>query len=195
MKKAFWLTMLLAVTIGVLPVYAQEGEIPGEEAELQAEEDEEGWGSVALRWVNFIILFGGLGYLLRQPATEFFQTRLGTIQGGLERARGAHADADEKMAVIEGRLSRLSTEIGQIRSDAEESARVERDRIVADAKGEVARALKQSQAEVDRVARGMEHEVRAEIADSVIARAEEQLRSRLSDEDRKRLVKRAAEQL
>ena len=99
------------------------------------------------------------------------------------------------MVEIESRLSRLSSELEEIRSDAEKSAEGERERIVADAKGEVTRALKQSQAEVDLLARRMGQEIRAEVADRVIERTEEQLRSRLSEADRERIVKRAVEEL
>ena len=194
MKKSFWPAVFLTLMIGVCPVWAQEDEAAEEEAGL-VEEEHIDWSGLLLRWVNFTILFGGLGYLLRQPAADFFKTRLGAIQSGLEGAREARADADQKMVGIESRLSRLSSELGQIRSDAEKSAEGERERIVADAKGEVTRALKQSQAEVDLLARRMEQEIRAQVADRVIERTEEQLRSRLSEADHERIVKRAVEEL
>ncbi len=200
MKKSFWPAVFLTLMIGVCPVWAQEDEAAEGAEAVEAgaglvEEEHIDWSGLLLRWVNFTILFGGLGYLLRQPAADFFKTRLGAIQSGLEGAREARAGAEEKMVEIESRLSRLSSELEEIRSDAEKSAEGERERIVADAKGEVTRALKQSQAEVDLLARRMGQEIRAEVADRVIERTEEQLRSRLSEADRERIVKRAVEEL
>jgi F-type H+-transporting ATPase subunit b len=175
-------------------VQAEEfGAEAGEEGE--AGEEEGGPLAVVMRWINFAILFGGLGYLLREPAAEFFEARRQAILGGLEKSRAAQKDAHERLTDIDGRLSRLSTEMAGIGSDAEESARLERTRIVVDAKKEVDRALLRSQAEVDRLAGGMELEIRSYIADRVVQSAEENLRARLTDQDRGRLVRRAVDEL
>ena len=165
----------------------------GEEGVEEAEEH--GPLAVVLRWVNFAILFGGLGYLLRVPVVEFFEARRQAILGGLEKSRAAQKDASERIAAIDGRLSRLSTELAGIDSDAEESARNERERIVADAKKEVGRALERSQAEVERLAGGMELEIRAQIADRVVQSAAEKLRSRLTEQGHGRMVRRAVDGL
>ena len=66
---------------------------------------------------------------------------------------------------------------------------------MADAKKEVGRALERSQAEVDRLAGGMEMELRSLIADRVARSAEEKLRSRLTEQDHSRMVRRAVDEL
>jgi len=207
--KAHWLTIIfvfaIVLTLGTAPtavsVSAQEEDAQteefGAEAGEEGEEAEEAGGplAVALRWINFAILFGGLGYLLRQPAAEFFETRRQGILDGLEQSRAAQKDAADRSADVDGRLTRLSTEMADIASDAEESARKERDRIVADAKKEVDRALERSQSEVERLAGGMELEIRSLIADRVVQSAEEKLRSRLTEQDHGRMVRRAVDEL
>ncbi len=205
---AMVLILVLAGLAGSMPaavsVWAQVEEGGAAQAEEfdraageEGEEAEEEGGplAVALRWINFAILFGGLGYLLREPAAEFFEARRQAILGGLEKSRAAQQDAAERIAEVDRRLSRLSTELAGIGSEAEESARTERERIVADAKKEVARALERSQAEVDRLAGGMELEIRAHIADRVVQSAEEKLRSRLTEQDHGRMVRRAVDEL
>ena len=172
---------------------SQAGEISA--ADNEEGEEEGGPLAVAMRWINFALLFGGLGYLLRRPAAEFFEARRQSIQGGLERSRAAGKNADQRLTDIDARLSRLSTEMAGIGSDAEESARNERDRIMADAKNEVARALERSQAEVDRLAGGMELEIRSLIADRVVLSAGEKLRARLTEQEHGRIVRRAADGL
>ena len=201
---AFALVLTLGMA-GLTPftvsAWAQEEEGDAAQAEEfgaeAGEEGEEEGGplAVVMRWINFAILFGGLGYLLREPAAEFFEARRQAILGGLEKSRAAQKDAAERLTDIDGRLSRLSTEMAGIGSDADESARQERTRIVADAKKEVDRALLRSQAEVDRLAGGMELEIRSHIADRVLQSAEEKLRARLTDPDRGRLVRRAVDEL
>ena len=189
---------LTPVTVSAWAQEEEGGAAQAEEFGAEAGEEGEAEGgplAVVMRWINFAILFGGLGYLLREPAAEFFEARRQAILGALEKSRAAQKDAAERIADIDGRLSRLSTEMAGIGSNAEESARKERMRIVADAKKEVDRALLRSQAEVDRLAGGMELEIRSHIADRVLQSAEEKLRARLTDPDRGRLVRRAIDEL
>ena len=205
---ALAITLIFGLAAGLTPlgfaVSAQEegggaaqAEEFGGEADEEGEEgaEEHGVLAVVLRWVNFAILFGGLGYLLRAPVVEFFEARRQMILGGLEKSCAAQEDASERIAAIDGRLSRLSSELAGIGSDAEESARNERERIVDDAKEVVGRALERSQAEVDRLAGGLELEIRAEIADRVVKSAAEKLRSRLTEQGHSRMVRRALDEL
>ena len=196
---------LIGLTPAAVPVWAQQQgagltlsqaeEFDTEAGEEGEESEEGGLLSVAMRWFNFILLFGGLGYLLRRPAAEFFEARRQEILGGLEKSRAAQREADERIAEIDSRLSSLSVAMASIGSEAEQSARNERERIVADANKEAERALARSQAEVDRLAGGMELEIRAHIADRVIQSAEEKLRASLTGQDQGRLVRRAVDGL
>ena len=195
--------LLFGLTPASLTAFAQEAETEeaseaeegaGEESE-EGEEEEGGPLALAMRWLNFAILFGGLGYLLREPAVAFFEARREEILGGLQKSRAAQKDAAARMSDVEGRLSRLSTEMAGIKSDAEESARTERERIVADAEVEAGRAVEQSGAEIERLARGMEQEIRSHIAEGVVRSAEEKLRSKLTGDDHGRIVRRAVDKL
>jgi F-type H+-transporting ATPase subunit b len=190
-----WSIVLLAfLCTGSNPAIAQseEAAIEGEEHE---EHDEGAIPDPIERWFNFLVLFGGLGLLLRKPAAEFFESRRGAIQGGLDRARAAQRDADVRMNDITGRLARFDSEVQRLQSDAARSARAEEDRILKDTRIEVDRAITQSRAEVDRLAKGLEHEIRAGLADQVIARAEEQLRTQMTIEDQQRAVRKAVDNL
>ena len=204
--KFRWLPVFLALAFvaavllapGAISVSAQEGveaAAAAEEFGGEAGAEEGGLLALVMRWINFAILFGGLGYLLRQPVAEFFETRRQQILGGLEKSRAAQNDATRRIADIDGRLASLATEIAAIGVDADKSAHKERERIVADAKKEVGRALHRSEVEVDRVSGVMEAEIRAQIADHVVREAEEKLRSRMTDQDHGRLVRRAVEGL
>ncbi len=190
MKKAWWLGLPLTFLLASTPAWAQEtGGQAGAEVEVHAaEEEHESPYAVVFRWMNFLILYGGLGYLLREPAAEFFESRRQSIQGGLERAEKAQADSSKKLAEIETRLAQLSSEADRICSEAKESAENERERIVAEAKMEADRILEQSRQEIQRLARGFQQEIRAHVADLVVARAETRLRSETSEADQKQSV-------
>lgn len=190
------ITVAFVLLAGGVPGGAQglHGIQPSPEHSTEAEHGESAW-AVVLRWANFFVLFGGLGYLLRKPAGEFFEARRDDIQTGLERARQAQEDAGLRMSEIEARLKRLSGELGAIRSRAEEEALVERTRILEEARREVDRIVEQSRQEIDRTARGLEKQIRARVADLVVERAEKNLREQMRHEDQKRVVVRFVKSL
>ena len=159
-----------------------------------AEHEESPWASV-FRWANFLVLFGGLGYLLRKPAREFFEGRRKDIASGLQRAQEAQAGAQARMDGIEQRLSRLSTEVAALRSEAEKESLTERDAIVSEAKREVDRVIEQSRREIERVTRSAEREIKESIADMVVNRAGNALRTEMTEDDQKRVVVRFIKKL
>ncbi len=92
------------------------------------------------------------------------------------------------MNEIERRLSRLSEEIASLRTQADaESAKSARS-ILADAKRDMERLVDQSRQEVDRIARGIERDIKAKIADAVIDRAGRTLETQMTEDDQKRVV-------
>ena len=164
-------------------------------AEEAAAEHEETPLQTVFRWANAIVLFGGLAYLLRKPARDFFEGRRQEITSGLKRAQETEAGAKARMNEIEQRLSRLSEEVSQLRAEAEKESVTEREKILAEAKREIARVIEQSRQEIERVARGVERDIKANIADLVVNRAEETLRTEMTEDDQKRVVLRFIKKL
>jgi len=167
----------------------------GEPAETASGEHEESpWQSV-FRWANFFVLFGGLGYLLRKPAREFFDGRRRDIASGLQRAQEAQASARARMDEVEQRLLRLSAEVAVLRSEAEKESLTERGAIVSEAKREVDRVIEQSRQEIERVARSVEREIKESIADMLVNRAGNALTTEMTEDDQKRVVVRFIKKL
>ncbi len=183
MKKIFAFLVLSVVMCATgTSVFAQERE---EKSEAQHEETA---FQVVSRLANFVVLFGGLAFLLRKPMGEFFATRRGDISSGLQRAQDAQADAQNRMDEIEQRLAHLSADVSALRSEAEREALTEREKILAEAKRDVERIVEQSKQEIDRIARTVEREIKENIADLVIDRAGNTLRSEITQDDQKRIV-------
>jgi F-type H+-transporting ATPase subunit b len=150
---------------------------------------------VVSRWANFIILFGGLAFLLKKPMGEFFRARRTDITGGLKRAEDAQTSAQTRMDEIERRLAHLSSEIAALRAETQKESLADRERVLADAKREVERVIEQSQQEIERVARTVEREIKEHVADLVIDRASNTLRTEMTQDDQKRIVVRFIEKL
>ena len=191
-------SVLILGTYGVATAQEAEEHAPAEagaEAGEHAEEHAESpWASV-FRWFNAAVLFGGLFYLLRKPAGEFFESRKKQITTGMERARDAQTTANARMDEIEQRLASLTAELTALRSEADREAALERDKILADAKREVERVVDQSRLEIDRLARSIEREIKDKIADAVVDRAGKTLQTQMTEDDQKRVVVRFIKKL
>src|SRR5262245_47214579 len=185
MKKLLHLT-LLAVLLAGPALFGQQAE--GEHASETAQEHAEGPLSVVFKWVNLAVLLGVLGYVLKKPAKEFFDSRKADIATGLERAARAQQESAERMNEIEQRLGQLSKEIASLRVSAEEDAQTEKKKIVTEAQREVDRVLEQSRQEMERIAHGIERDIKESVADAVIERASQKLQTRMTPNDQKRVV-------
>src|SRR5688572_8504540 len=167
------LFLLAALLCAAAPTVAQENaptasEVPHEAPAGAAETDETheeaaGPYEVIFRWVNFAVLFGLLGYLLKKPASEFFEARKTGIASGLERAKRAQEDSDRRMTQIEQRLGRLSADVAELRVQAEQESAIERERMIAEAQREMERVVEQSRQEMERIALGIERDIKEKI--------------------------------
>lgn len=198
--KRFLTFLLLCVLISGGSAFASaqeptEHQEAGAEHEAGAAEHEESPLQTMFRWANAIILFGGLAYLLRRPARAFFETRRQDIVSGLKRAQETEASAQARLNEIEKRLSRLSEEVTVLSTEAEKESRVERERILADAKREIERVVEQSRQEIERMARTVESQIKEDVADLVIKKAENTLRAQMTQDDQKRVVLRFIKKL
>jgi F-type H+-transporting ATPase subunit b len=187
MKKFLPATLMcLFLSIGGTPLlHAEEGEAGahGEKAH-----EEEGPLGTVFKWANLLVLIGGVVYLLRKPAREFFETRKKDITIGLERAKTAQEESSRRMADIEKRLARMSQDIAAMKTEAEADSSKERESILAEAKRDMERLVEQSRQEVDRIARGIERDIKGKIADAVVERAGRTLETQMTEDDQKRVV-------
>jgi len=151
---------------------------------LAAEEGEHAAGGIPteliFKWLNFITVFGGLGYLLRKPLGEFFAGQRAAIRSGIEEARKAREESRKRLAEVEGRLARLEQEVAGLRADAAETAAAEKQRIQEAARREAERVLATARAEMESVTRAARLELRAYAARLAVSLAEQEIRQRLT---------------
>jgi len=189
MKKLLSVAVLSVVVCGTVCVAGAQ-----ENAETTPQHEESPL-QVVFKWANFVILFGSLAFLLKKPMGDFFRTRQNDIAGGLKRAEDAQSSAQARMDEIERRLAHLSSDIAALRAETQKESLADRERVLADAKREVERVIEQSQQEIERVARTVEREIKEHVADLVIDRASNTLRTEMTQDDQKRIVVRFIEKL
>ena len=114
--------------------------------------------------VNFLILFGGLAFVLRKPLKAMLAKRTADIGDSIRDAEGARAAAETKSEGSRARLAGLSEEIGRLKAAAEEEGRRETGRI-SRAAADAIRSSAETEAlkEKSRLVREVQAEGRAEI--------------------------------
>ena len=169
MKRAVTVFLLLAVM--ALPALAAEG----------GSEDHGGDTlTTVFKWINFITVFGALGWLLRKPMREFFTGQRAAIQAAINEGREASRQAEQRMAEIEQRLARLDQEVETLRQEAAANATAEQQRIREAARREAERILATAQAEIESTSRAARLELRAYAARLAVSLAEQRIRQRLT---------------
>jgi len=138
--------------------------------------------------VNFVILVGGLGYVLRKPLAEFFSSRSASIQKALEEGRKALEASQGQLRQVEEKLRGLEAEIAAFKASSAREMEAERQRLQQASAEEAARLLESARAQVETALRGAKQDLKNYAAQQSVARAEELIRTRLDDAGRRRLV-------
>ena len=120
---------LVALAFAATPLLAQETE-----AAAKANGTLELW-----KIVNFLILAGLLGWLVKKEGGPALQTRSQAIGEGLAAGEKAKAEAEERATQVNAKLANLANEIAVMQTQAREELARESDRIREDAKKEIAR--------------------------------------------------------
>ncbi len=136
-------------------------------------EDAAFWLCMAL---NFIAVVVVLWVLLRKILPTAFRNRTEAIQRRLEEARKTSEEARRRLADVEARLSRLDVEIGQMRNEADASARHEEERVMAAAEEERRRIVESAEQEIARAANAARRELKAYAAELGVSLAEKKIR-------------------
>ena len=151
--------------------------------------------TVVWKWGNFLLLFGGLGWYLRQPLRDFLETRSRSIEDGLASGRLAREAALKQMSEIENRLARLDEEVRTLRAEAVKEAEEEKTRILESAKIEAQKILEVAHREIEGLKKSARLELKAHVAELAVKLAEERLQKSVGPEENKRLVLRFLDSL
>ncbi len=145
--------------------------------------------------VNFVILFGGLTYLLYKPIRSFLEKRAQDIQSSLKEAADSRKDAEQKLKKVETRLAGLEKEIEKVMKEAEKEARRQKEQTLQMAQREAEKIKYYAQQEIDSIIRSRIRELREYSAALATALAEERIKKKMSPELHVLLLNRSIERL
>jgi len=175
------------------PAHEQPSAAAHESAGAEAHE-ESIWPFVG-KIFNFVVLVGGLVYLVRKPFAEYLTRRGGELRGELSAAEALKAEATAKIAAIDARMKSLPAEIEALGARGRADIAAEEQRIRELAAAEKQRLLDQAAREIDLRVRTARRELVEHAADLTIDVARTKIQSEITDADRSRLVDRYLSQV
>jgi F-type H+-transporting ATPase subunit b len=175
------------------PVHEQPSAAAHEGAEGQAHEQSI-WPFVG-KIFNFVVLVGGLVYLMRKPFAEYLTRRGGELRAELSAAEALKAEATAKIAEIDARMKTLPAELEALGARGRADIAAEEQRIRELAATEKQRLLDQAAREIDQRVRLAKRELLEHAADLTIDVARTKIQSEITDADRSRLVDRYLSQV
>jgi F-type H+-transporting ATPase subunit b len=159
-----------------------------------AEHGESLWAFLS-RIANFVILAGGLVYLLRSPLGKYLGARAEQIRLDLVNAAHTRRNATEELARIDSRLKALPAEVEALKTRGLAEVRAEQVRITEAATAERDRLLEQARREIDQQVAAARRSLKQDAADLVVGIARRRIEREITDADRGRLVDRYVAQV
>ena len=99
------------------------------------------WQQILLHLLNFVILAGGLYFLLYKPVEDFMGKRAQKYRELDEQARRDREEAAAMRAAAQEKLDAMHKEIAQMRIEAGDEIEAEKQQMVAEARAEARRIL------------------------------------------------------
>ena len=169
------LAFALAVPAGIM--FAQEPETQKKEG--HAAHDEEG-GLEIWKWANFLVLAGGLGYLIGKNAGPFFATRSAGIRKDLEDSLRQRKEAEAAAAEVDRRLATLESEIAVLRTESQRELAVGGERLASQSADYIAKIQVQAEQEISSAGKHARVDLKRYSAELAVGLAEQKIRARMT---------------
>ncbi len=183
MKRAIRPVLLLCCSGVFLTAFAQESE-QGKKPESFSERYE-----LELKWANFLILAGGLGYLIQKHGAPFLAARSRKIQEDIRGADEVRQDAERRVAEVDRRLASLDSEVAGLRAESAKEADMETERMRQQTVLDIAKARAQAEQEIAAAGKTARAELKEYAAELAINLAEQKLRVRMNPATQESLVR------
>ena len=159
------------------------------------EEHKSGFIDFLGKAINFIVLFGGLAYLLRKPLRSFLEKRSQDIQRTLKETEASRKEAEQKLQEAKAHLAGLEEEIEKMRKEAGVEGQKERERTLQLAQKEAEKIRYFAGQEIEMLTRAGIQELKEFTAELAASLAEERIRKKMTLEDHSQLIDKSIERL
>ena len=170
--------LLLIFFFMALPVLAAEGAEP---------DPADSTAGLIFRWLNFLIVFGGIAYLIAKHGGAFFRGNAKEIAASIVEATAVKAEADRELREVEVKVARLDKDVAEMREEAQRNWAAESERLRAAGVTEIEKINLAARAELAASERAAQQQVREIAASMAVERAAALVSSMMNTEIRARM--------
>ncbi len=146
-------------------------------------------------WVLFLITLGILAWKVFPQITGSLEERRQKIQSAIDSAREDREEARRLLEEHQRQLEEARQEAQEILDEGREAGQRLREEILQEAREEREEMLERTRREMEREREKLRSEIREEAVDVALAAAERLMRSRMDEEESRRLVRDYLEQV
>ena len=169
------LSALVTAFLLAMPVLAAEGAEP-DPADTAT--------GLIFRWLNFLIVFGGIGYLVAKYGGGFFRANAKEIAAAILQATAAKEEADRELREIEAKIARLDRDVAEMRQQAQQNWEAESQRLQTSGLAEIEKINQAARAELAASERAAQQQLREIAATLAVKNAASLVGSRMNTEIR-----------
>jgi F-type H+-transporting ATPase subunit b len=169
---------LLIFFFTALPALAAEGAEP-DPADSPA--------GLIFRWLNFLLVFGGIGYLIAKFGGAFFRGNAKEIAASIVEATAVKAEAERELRQVETKIARLDQDVAEMREEARRNWAAETERLHASGQAEIEKINLAARGELAASERAAQQQVREIAASMAVERAAALVNSRMNAEIRAKM--------
>ncbi len=137
---------------------------------------------------NFLVLFGGLGFMLRKPLKNFLESRGQEIDTSIKEAKKERKETEKKYKNVLDRLQKVKAELESIREGAEEEGRKRKDSILQTAEKEAGRIKDFARQEIEMFYLTKVRELKAQTAELATELARTNIEAKMTPERQSLLI-------
>jgi F-type H+-transporting ATPase subunit b len=145
--------------------------------------------------LNFLVLFGSLGFFLRKPLKKFLEGRGKDIDSTIKEAKKEREDTEKKHKHSLDRLQKLKEELEEIRKEAEEEGKKRKESILLAAEKETERIKNFSRQEIEMFYQIKIRELKAQTAELATELAKTNIKAKMTPERQSLLIDSSIEKL
>lgn len=153
------------------------------------------WTNIGVQTINFVILFGFLGWILRKPIKKHFAQRAESYRELVDRAENARREAEKGHALIKERLAKLESSADQSLAQARSEASDLKQRLMNEARTLTQKLEHEAQRSAAVELEKAKAELRRELLSKGLATSEDNLRKGLGTSEQLKLQNEFAEKI
>jgi F0F1-type ATP synthase membrane subunit b/b' len=171
---AFFVTLFLMA----LPVLAAESAEP---------DPANSTTGLIFRWLNFLIVFGGIAYLIAKSGGAFFRGNAKEIAASIVQATAAKEEAIRELHTVEVKIERLDQDVAELREQARQNWAAESERLRTSGAAEIEKINQAARAELAASERAAQQQLRDIAASLAVKNAAALVGSRMNAELRAKM--------